>query len=191
MTAQRIEAGQPAHDFHLTDEMGQTHTLHDYRGEYLLLSLYRSPDCALCSLRLYQLRLAYHHLRAAHVAVLVVFEAESPTIQRLTHRHPLPFPVVADPQRVMFDEYAVRASWWGLRGTLRLGAVWQAWRHHVTGTLTTGRIHQLPADLLIGPDGVVRVAYYGNDTGDHLALSTLETYVDAPLLGDAQAPLVR
>ncbi|MBA3823686.1 MAG: hypothetical protein H0X24_07260 [Ktedonobacterales bacterium] len=75
----------------------------------------------------------------------------------------------------MFARYDVRASWWGLRGTARLGAVWQAWRHQVSGTLTTGQTHQLPAEMLIGPDGLLQIAHYGQDTGDFLTVTAIET----------------
>ncbi len=169
-----IQAGQPAPDFHLTDVSGTVHTLADYRGKPLLLMLYRSPDCALCSLRLYQMGLVYPRLHTQGLAMLAVFEAEVPTVQKLTRRHALPFPLVADPLKRMFAQYDVRASWWGLRGTLRLGDVWQAWRRRVPGTLTTGQIHQLPAEMFIGPEGSIQVAHYGKDTGDFLSLADLD-----------------
>lgn len=177
-----LQAGQRALDFSLTDTTGQTHTLQDYDGTPLLFLLYRSPDCALCSLRLYQMGLAYPQLQALGLNVLAVFEANQATVLHLTHRHHPPFPLVADPDKRMFARYDVGSSRWALRGTLRLRAVWQAWRYKVSGTLTSGTIDQLPAEILIGPDGIIQIAHYGHDTGDFLSLATLKAKLTPHLL---------
>ena len=179
MALQRIAVGQLAHPFTLTDLAGRTHTLQDYRGRHLLLSLYRSPDCALCSLRIYQLGLVYPRLNAIGLDILAVFEAESATIERMTRRHPPPFPMIADPRRILFALYDVRATWWALIGTFRLRSILEGRKNRISGSLTTGRTHQLPADILIGPDGRVEIAFYGKNTGDHLSLAAIEARLTA------------
>ena len=173
----RLTAGQAAPDFHMSDTTGHEQTLQNYHGAPLLLSFYRSPDCPLCSLRLYQLRLTYPTLQQHGLRVLVIFEATSELVTRYAGSQHPPFPLIADPQRRLFARYAVNAHWSGLRGLLRLGAYWRAWRLQVGGRITTGRVDQLPADVLIGPDGIITHIYYGKDIGDHLPLPTLLTLI--------------
>jgi peroxiredoxin len=175
-----IRAGELARDFRVRDLAGSLVTLEQYRGKYLLLSMYRSPDCPLCGLRLYQLSLAYPDLQAVGVEVVVAFEAGSPTVSKYAAIHRYPFAMVPDPDRELFQKYAVRPAWWGMRGVLRLHSYWRAWRLRVGGRMSSGNLSQLPADLLIGPDQVVLRAYYGHDIGDHLSLQEVIQMVPAP-----------
>jgi thioredoxin-dependent peroxiredoxin len=174
-----IRAGEPARDFRVRDLNGSLITLEQFRGKYLLLSIYRSPDCPLCGLRLYQLSLAYPDLQAIGVEVVVAFEAGAQTVSKYAAIHRYPFALVPDPDREMFQLYAVRPSWWGMRGVLRLQSYWRAWRLRVGGRMSSGELTQLPADLLIGPDQVVLRAYYGQDVGDHLPLQEIIQTVSA------------
>ena len=176
---QHIITGQPARAFATTDIDGQAFKLQDYAGKTLLLSFYRSPDCPLCSLRLYQLILAYPQLHAQGLEVAIIFEATKAVIQQYALKQQPPFRLIADPTRQVFQLYAVQHSWLGLRGVLRLGGYWQAWRKRVGGRMTTGVLDQLPADLLIDPDQKIRYAYYGKDIGDHLPLSEIQRILSA------------
>jgi thioredoxin-dependent peroxiredoxin len=175
-----IRAGEAARDFHVHDLAGSPVTLDQFRGKYLLLSIYRSPDCPLCGLRLYQLSLAYPDLQAIGVEVVVAFEADAEIVNKYAAIQRYPFAMVPDPKRELFQLYGVRPSWWGMRGVLRLHHYWQAWRMRVGGRRSTGILPQLPADLLIGPDQVVLRAYYGQDVGDHMPLLEIIHSVPAP-----------
>ncbi len=165
----------------MRDLNGSPVTLEQFRGKYLLLSIYRSPDCPLCGLRLYQLGLAYPDLQAIGVEVVVAFEADAETVRKYAAIQRYPFALVPDPQRELFRLYAVRSSWWGIRGALRLHHYWQAWRLRVGGRKSSGNLSQLPADLLIGPDQMVLRAYYGRDFGDHLPLQEILKLVPTPV----------
>jgi len=176
-----IRAGEAARDFHARDIAGSPITLEQFRGKFLLLSLYRSPDCPLCGLRLYQLSLAYPDLQAIGVEVVVAFEASAEIVSKYAAIYNYPFALVPDPKRELFQVYAVRPSWWGMRGVLRLYSYWRAWRLRVGGRMSSGDLSQLPADLLIGPDQIVLRAYYGQDIGDHLSLQEVIQTVPVPV----------
>ena len=168
-----LVVGQAAPEFHVNDTRGNEHTLSQYHGTPLLLSLYRSPDCPLCSLRLYHLRLAYPQLQQLGLRVLVVFEAAPDIVARYASIQQPPFPLVADPQRELFTTYAVRSRWLGMRGVFRWRSYWRARRLRVGGRISNGKLDQLPADVIIGPDGTIAQLYYGKDIGDHLPIPML------------------
>jgi hypothetical protein len=42
-----------------------------------------------------------------------------------------------------------------------------------------GRFGRLPADFLVGPDLRIRLAHYGQDAGDFLLFSTIDTFAGA------------
>lgn len=176
-----LVAGQAAPAFSLLDVTGRLIHLHDYRGGLLLLSFYRYASCPLCNLRVHELLGHYPRWHAAGLEMLAVFESPVAHIPRYLDQHAAPFPILPDPERILYRRYGVSPSW---RGFLR------AWTRHlpmvfdavVRKRFLPGRMDgdwaMVPADFLIGPDLRIATAFYGRHIGDHLPLTDIETFLD-------------
>ena len=71
----RLQPGQAAPDFTVTDFTGVTRTLSDYRGKKVLLSFYRYASCPFCNLRIHQLRQKAAEWEGQGLVMLAVFQS--------------------------------------------------------------------------------------------------------------------
>ncbi|MBA3741624.1 peroxiredoxin-like family protein [Sporichthya sp.] len=126
------------------------------------LQFRRFAGCPMCHLHLQALRARYAEIEAAGIREVVLFH--SSTTSLLAHQSdPPPFAVVGDPEKRLYREFGVEASW---RAPLHPGA----WRAEVRGLLAkrrkfafdfNGGPRGLPADFLVAPNGKVLASKYG------------------------------
>ncbi len=109
----RLLAGWTAPEFAAKDVDGETRSLGDCRGRYLLLSFYRFASCPLCNLRISQLIGRKEWFDSRGVALLAVFHSPAERIRRYVGRRQAPFPIVPDPERKLYDAYqpVVEVAW--------------------------------------------------------------------------------
>ncbi len=175
----RMQPGQPAKDFTIEDILGNTIALTDYRDKHLMLSFYRYASCPLCNLRVQHLIQQYPSYNQKGLQMIAVFQSPPASIRKYVGKQDIPFPVIADPDRILYREYGVESSWAGfIKGSFRLSAVISATaRGYLPGKME-GKKSMIPADFLIGPDLTVQVAYYGKDIGDHLPIQRIDEWLD-------------
>ncbi len=106
----RIQPGQPAKNFTSQDILGKTVALPDYKGKQLMLSFYRYAACPLCNLRI-------HHLIQQHplfvekgLQLVAIFQSPRESILKYAGKQNAPFPVIADPQRILYRLYGIESS---------------------------------------------------------------------------------
>ncbi len=147
-------------------------------GKRYMLSFFRFASCPFCNMRLHQLVESSEEL-GPDFTIVAVFDSPIDNLRRHATRHSAPFPILADERNSYYREFAIEHS---LRGvvigmltrlpTLLKGMFVHGYLPHtVKGSLTT-----MPADFLIDEDGVIRVAHYGRDEGDHLPLETVRAF---------------
>ncbi|WP_375000467.1 peroxiredoxin-like family protein [Aeromicrobium sp. CTD01-1L150] len=155
----------------LLDPVGVTH-----------LQFRRFAACPICNLHLRRVAARLEEIEAAGVRELVVFHSEVSAM--LPHQGDVPFAAIADPRRMLYDEFGVEVS----PRALLSPAAWaaplrlQSWRvalrelrdpgsrpFHIRG----GSMSGLPAEFLITPDGLVRAAKYGRHANDQWAVDEL------------------
>jgi peroxiredoxin Q/BCP len=174
----RIVEGQPAEDFQMEDTFGTPIALNDYVGKKLLLSFYRYASCPLCNLRIAELIEHYPSFHDKGLYMLAFWESPKESILEYVGRQDVPFPIVADPKRNVYRLYGVESSWLGyIRGMLRLSGFYKALRKGFLPGKMEGEKALLPADFLIGPDLIIKKAYYGKDIGDHLPIEEIEQFL--------------
>ena len=174
----RLKPGDRAGDFDTLDMEGRRITLKDYTGSRLLLSFHRYASCPLCNLRLHRLIGNLDRFADQGLQVLAVFQSSPESIKKYVGRQKAPFPLVADPEHVMYRAYGVETSWRGfVKGGLRVVSLARAMGLGYRPGQMEGRVALVPADFLIGPDLTVSRAYYGRDIGDHLPLSAIESWL--------------
>lgn len=141
---------------------------------HVLLVFLRYAACPMCLLHVRDLEQRYGELQRAGVDVVAVFHSPREAIARHTRRLALPFRVIDDPGFALYERYGVRSSWLGLAVSVVLPSFYVAFVRATIRGFWGGTVHgdlaRMPADFLIGPDGIVRAAHRGSDIGDHMSI---------------------
>jgi peroxiredoxin len=175
----RLQPGEPAKPFEVTDILSNRISLQDYQGQKLMLSFYRYASCPLCNLRVHQLAMRQDEFKAKNLNLIAFFQSPQASIARYVGRQEAPFPIVADPARTIYRQYGVESSWFGffIAGVTKLPHLIKASLKGFFPGKMEGKTALVPADFLIGPDLKIEVAYYGNDIGDHLPMEELDAWL--------------
>lgn len=180
----KIELGQQAPDFEVYDIYGARYSLESLRGKNILLSFFRDATCPFCNLRVYELTKKYPDLAKKGLVMLAFFNSPKDRIVRLVGKKSRPFPLIADPEKSVYDLYSVQSSLLGLLISMftRMPRMIKAMMLGFTPSMR-GDMTQMPADFLIGPDLKVKGIYYGKDIADHIPVSILETFASKKYQG--------
>lgn len=104
-----LPAGIPAPDFVLPDENGVPRRLSDFRGQPLVLYFYPKDDTPGCTVEACRFRDDYQEYLRAGVFVLGVSPDSPASHARFKRKHQLPFPLLADEDHKVCEQYGV----WG------------------------------------------------------------------------------
>jgi peroxiredoxin len=138
------------------------------------LQFRRFAGCPICNLHVREVARRNAEIEDAGVIEVVVFHSAAERLRR--YQADLPFAVVADPERKLYNEFGVD---WSLRSLLYLDAARAAVRgmRHTTslmGGLAPRENHLgKPADFLIGPEGTIRACKYGAHADDQWAVDEM------------------
>jgi hypothetical protein len=114
-----------------------------------------------------------------NLSIIAIFDLPLDNLQRYAGKHKAPFPIIADEQNSYYEEYGIEHSFFGmlkgmffrmpklLKGMFAEGYIPLV----IKGSLTT-----MPADLLVYENGVIQVAHYGKDEGDHLPFEKVKEF---------------
>jgi len=172
-----IKPGDRVIEFKLPSLDGGEFDLGSYRGHPFMISFFRFASCPFCNLRIKELIQLQVELegRFKHVAV---FESPLSTMQKHSKRLTAPFPVLADPKRVVYKKYGVRRSVLGMvKGmTLHSPTLIKGMLKGYLPTEISKRYLTMPANFLVDSGGVIKSTYYGNHEGDHLPLEEVNAF---------------
>jgi peroxiredoxin len=144
-------------------------------GRLTHLQFRRYAGCPACNVHLRSIARRHDELVAADIREVVVFHSKRETM--LNFQGELPFAAIADPENKLYAEFGV--------GTMSpLSAFdprsWRAVYRALTrspslrGAIGRGEQHMgLPADFLIGADGVILAPKYGAYVDDHWSVDDL------------------
>ena len=148
-------------------------------GKTVLLKFYRFADCPICNLHIREYVRRVGELNEAGVTVVCVFHSPASKLNETLRTLDIPFVVVADPDKALFDAFGVERS---MRGMF-YAPVWRQYAKAMRAGFFSrpvgheGGVQTHPADFIIGPNGTVQLAHYGSDYADSLS-------VDAVLASD-------
>ena len=140
------EAGDPAPDFTAPTGSGDSISLADYRGRWVLLYFYPKDNTPGCTKQACNLRDNFAWLQDEGVAVIGVSADDEASHERFSEKYDLPFPLVADTDREILIRYGV----WGEK--------------NFYGKKSMGIKR---TTFLIDPEGTVRHVFKRPKTGAH------------------------
>jgi len=102
-----VEEGQPAPDFRLSDQHGQTITLGQLRGRPVVLYFYPKDDTPGCTKEACAFRDARADYEGAGAKVVGVSPDGPAAHKKFAEKYQLPFTLVADPDKEACQSYGV------------------------------------------------------------------------------------
>jgi len=111
MAAKKLQVGDPAPDFELLGDGGQTIKLSDFRGKRLVLYFYPKDDTPGCTTQACGFRDAYPQIEEQNAVVLGISPDGVKSHQKFKTKHNLPFILLADEGHTVAKAYGV----WGQR----------------------------------------------------------------------------
>jgi peroxiredoxin Q/BCP len=105
----QLKEGNPAPDFSINDEQGNSIKLSDYYGKKLILFFYPKANTPGCTAEACNLRDHYRELKDKGYALLGVSADSAKKQQNFREKHELPFPLIPDTEKEIIRAYGV----WG------------------------------------------------------------------------------
>ena len=140
--ASELQIGQSAPKFKLNDQYGNSHSLHQYQGRWIVLYFYPKNDTPGCTKEACEFRDDYKTLQAQNTQVLGVNIDDSQSHAEFANKYQLPFPLLADTDGNIAKQY---------QALLNLGIFKLAKRH----------------TFIIDPDGIIQMIYRKVDAKSH------------------------
>ena len=105
----KVSTPYPAPDFSLQDEKGETRTLADYKGKWLVLYFYPKDDMSGCTIEACGFRDANETLLAKRAVVVGISRDAATSHDAFASKYELPFTLLSDPERDTITAYGA----WG------------------------------------------------------------------------------
>ena len=102
-----IAEGEPAPDFTLTTDAGESVKLSDFRGKPVVLYFYPKDDTPGCTTQACGIRDAYGEFRDRGAVVLGVSPDDAASHEAFRGKYELPFTLLADADHAVAEEYDV------------------------------------------------------------------------------------
>ena len=100
-----VEEGQPAPDFELESDEGETVRLADLRGKPVVLYFYPKDDTPGCTTQACSIRDEWSEFERAGAVVLGVSPDSEESHAKFRQKHGLPFTLLADPDHQLTEQY--------------------------------------------------------------------------------------
>lgn len=106
-----LTKGDKAPDFSGIDQFGHKISLDSFTGKKVVLYFYPKDNTPGCTNQACNLRDNYNALLEKGYAVIGISPDDQKSHEKFSAKYSLPFPLIADPQRLIIDAYGV----WGLK----------------------------------------------------------------------------
>ena len=173
----RLKSGVKAKNISFPAIDGSMFETESAKGKPIMLSLFRFASCPFCNLRVNELVRRFDEF-GNDFTIIAVFDSPLDNLTRHAEGHKAPFPILADEDNKYYREYGIEHSVLGmLKGIfLRMPTLLKGMFKGYIPTTIKGSMTTMPADFLIDREGIIQVAYYGRDDGDHLPFDTVKEF---------------
>lgn len=147
------------------------------KGKPVMLSFLRFASCPFCNLRINELVRRFDEF-GDDFTIIAIFDSPLDNLTHHAEGHKAPFPILADESNKYYKEYGIEHSVAGmLKGMVfRFPTLLKGMLKGYVPLRFKGSLITMPADFLIDRDGIIQVAYYGEDEGDHLAFDEVKKF---------------
>ena len=134
-TSTRLEAGQNAPAFTLTDQDGSSVSLSDYTGDRVIVYFYPAASTPGCTTEACDFRDNINSLKSAGYTVLGVSKDATPALKKFQTEQGLNFPLLSDPDLAVHNAYGAYGEK-SLYGKTITGTIRSTFAVDETGTIT-------------------------------------------------------
>lgn len=117
-----LKAGQKAPDFELVDDRGETFSLREQGGNWLLLVFYPGDDTPVCTRQLCEYRDGIEEFKGLGVEVVGISGDDAESHRKFKEKRSLPFRLLSDPDLSVAEKYGCRGLMGMKRGVFLLDA---------------------------------------------------------------------
>ena len=173
----RLQVGSSIKGIELPEIDGSIFNSESLMGKPFMLSFLRFASCPFCNLRVNQLVKRFDEF-GNDFTIVAIFDSPLDNLRKHTEGHKAPFPILADESNKYYREYGIEHSILGLlKGMFfRMPTLIRGMLKGYIPVIFKGSIITMPADFLIDCDGIIQMAYYGNDEGDHLPFEEVKKF---------------
>jgi len=140
----------------------------------LHLQFRRHAGCPICNTHLRSVTQRLDEIKAAGIREVVLFHSSADLLRE--YQEELPYDVIPDPERHVYQDFGVERSWRAIMTPKVLASVGKGFAQQrgkgTLGTLTESHLG-MPADFLIDTDGTVLAAKYGEHGADQWSVDEL------------------
>jgi peroxiredoxin Q/BCP len=175
-----LSTGDQALAFSTTDILGNVVTLADYRGKKTLICFFRYVGCPFCQLVFQAILAQYPKFAKKGLAIVVFFQSPKESIIEAMQGTAVPFPVIADPEKELYNLYGVESSVLGaVRGLVKIPTFYRRLqKEHIRTGKLEGDLLLMPAYFLVGPpEFTVHKARYSADFTGQMPFVDIEDFL--------------
>jgi peroxiredoxin Q/BCP len=114
VASESLEVGQPAPEFELPDQVGQLHSLEDYRDQWVVLYFYPKDETPGCTTEACEFRDNIFAYKKLNSQILGVSLDDVESHQGFAEHYDLPFPLLADSDGFAAEAYGVKTRMFGM-----------------------------------------------------------------------------
>ncbi len=147
------------------------------KGKRFMLSFFRFASCPFCNLRVNELVQRFDEF-GNNFTVVAIFDSPLDNLIRHVKGHNAPFPILADENNQYYQKYSIQHSVSGMfKGMVfRMPKLMKAMFKGYLPIKIKGSWTTMPAEFLIDQSGVIQLAHYGKDEGDHLPFEQVKAF---------------
>ncbi len=180
----RLSLNTTAPLFRQIDVFERMTDLKEYQGRKILLAFFRHAGCPFCNLRVHALTKENEKLKELGLDMIFVFESLRRVILRSSfHEEISPIPLIADPERTLYDMYGLEKS--TVKSTIShllsyVPTAIKAFQEKVPNHYMAGNesFSTLPAEFLIDETGVIRELYYSPSLTDRMDIQHIYDFAE-------------
>lgn len=156
---------------------GQIFETESLKGKPFMISFLRFASCPFCNLRINEFVRRFNEF-GEDFTIVAIFDSPVDNLKRHAEGHKAPFPILADEENKYYREFGIEHSVYGLlKGMImRMPTLIKGMFKGYIPTSFKGSLTTMPADFLIDREGIIQVAYYGEDEGDHLPFDKVKEF---------------
>jgi len=115
----------------------------------------------------------HDNLKKFGLEVITVFQSPKESISEYVGKQKPPFPLISDPEEVLYGLYGLDASTLGFFHPGNLPLLKNAFQLGFKMGKREGTVTRIPADFLVNSDGTIHTAFYGDKIGDHIPFESV------------------